>query len=575
MRFFYFLIVFISVGSIAFSQSAYNLSADFSFMDKGKYLIISNKIPEGYISENDVVFTFKDEQYKLQNPPTVLQYGTAYKLKKNNFTYTLYFSELPLLNIYSYKKIVTESDELVPGKIEMSDNEGFKYQSFIGIKVRGNSSRTFPKKSYQIRIWTDSASAESKEKAFWGMRKDDKWLLLAMWNENTRLNNMFSHNLWLNIHKLYYAEKEPDANSAVRMKYVEMFLDGVYKGVYAFSEGMDRKELKLKKKQDDGTIRGELYKGDQWGKGLVTFNMDKIPAYDNNKLFWDGYEMKYPDDLPVNWSMLSNFAYFVGKGSNAEFKSHIFEQFKKENAMDYFIFLNLLHAGDNTGKNIYLAKYKEGEPYFYAPWDLDGVLGYDWTGSQIGYSNDILYNNLYKRLMELNVDNYNKDISVRWFSLREAVLKKETLMDRLDSLSNFLTTSGVYKRENIAWPANKINPTEINYTKDWLNNRIDVLDTFFYYQKDAISIEEQEESLAKNIKIGITHNEFIVFFDKTIGYSRLEYQMNSFSGKWITSGSVNPAQNKIDVSFLPSGIYFLRFKDDLKGIYFTKKVVKY
>ena len=79
------------------------------------------------------------------------------------------------------------------------------------------------------------------------MRSDKTWLLLAMYNEKLRLNNKISHDLWLKLHKLYYADLEPDANSTIRTRYVEVVLNGQYQGVYLFTEDMDRKQLKLKK----------------------------------------------------------------------------------------------------------------------------------------------------------------------------------------------------------------------------------------------------------------------------------------------------------------------------------------
>jgi hypothetical protein len=37
--------------------------------------------------------------------------------------------------------------------------------------------------------------------------------------------------------------------------------------------------------------------------------------------------------------------------------------FNIDNAVDYFIFLNLLYASDNIGKNNYVAKYDTGQQW--------------------------------------------------------------------------------------------------------------------------------------------------------------------------------------------------------------------
>ena len=259
------------------SQNSYILHPSHTFEDRGKKLIISNLLPEFNQTSGDVYFQYQETSFKLQTISSELKYGIPYQLVSDHETFTLYFSELPLINAQSYQTIVTYSDDLVPGKFEISDTEGFYYSSFIGIKVRGATSRSYPKKSYQIRLWTDSASYETKDESFFQMRNDDKWLLLAMWNEQNRLNNVFCHDLWLRMHKLYYADSELKANSAIRLKYVEFFLDGNYQGVYAFSENMDRKQLKLKKTKE-GNIRGELYKGISWGQGLHRYLTDEQSA---------------------------------------------------------------------------------------------------------------------------------------------------------------------------------------------------------------------------------------------------------------------------------------------------------
>lgn len=554
------------------AQTVFSLSSNSTFLDQNKKLIIANYIPEDFVYDENIMLEIDNEQYNLLRPPALPEYGTPYKLKKDGEDFTLYFSPLPLLNIRSFEEIETYSDELVPGKFEMSDTTGFTYASYIGVKVRGASSRNYPKKSYQLRMWTDSASYETKDETFFNMRNDDKWLLLAMWNEKVRLNNPFSHDLWLRIHQLYYAEKEAKANSAIRTKYVEVFLDGNYNGVYAFSENMDRKQLALKKTKD-GAVRGELYKGKEWGHGLVIFNMEGVPPFDENDLFWDGQEMKYPKDIPADWSMLHDFAYFVDESSDNDFRDKIFQKFHRENAMDYFIFLNLVHANDNTGKNIFLAKYDAGEPYFYAPWDLDGTLGFDYNGDKWNDNYErILSNRFYDRLEALSPDNYLNDLSARWSSLRENVLDNEALKSRIDSLSNYLQTTGAYEREQLSWQEeSNLQPEDVDYIKEWIDNRINFLDQYFAdletYTPKPGQMDEQP------VSVFYSRGKFRVLFEKALGNSKLEYRLYTVFGQQIDSGEITQFHNEIDASRCSPGIYLIHFYDLNRGVRFSEKVV--
>jgi hypothetical protein len=84
-------------------------------------------------------------------------------------------------------------------------------------------------------------------------------VLDALYNEPLRVNAYVAHKLWLDLHTPYYTDREPEARAGADVRYVEVFEDGRYRGVYLQSEQVDRKQLKLKKTKD-GEVRGELYK---------------------------------------------------------------------------------------------------------------------------------------------------------------------------------------------------------------------------------------------------------------------------------------------------------------------------
>ena len=137
---------------------------------------------------------------------------------------------------------------------------------------------------------------------------------------------------------------------------------------------MDRKQLRLKK-EDDGEIRGELYKGILKDVGVL---FTGAPSFDNLEDTWKGYEYDYPDI--IDWTELHKTVSFVVGTDEEMFLESVSSVFDIDNLVNYFIFLNLTRAEDNTGKNIFLAKYDVNEPYFYVPWDLDGIFGMRWDG---------------------------------------------------------------------------------------------------------------------------------------------------------------------------------------------------
>ncbi|MBD2756926.1 CotH kinase family protein [Spirosoma validum] len=377
-------------------------------IDKNLRLILCNAIPDKIPVGTTSISI--GETYTLPNPITNIQVGKAYAVTRNDTTYQLYFTHLPIITINAINPL---SDQETSGSITIHDTVGTLFSSSIGIKTRGSYSSTFPKKSYHIQLWTDSTGRSTKDESLLGMRSDHTWLLLAMYNEKLRLNNKVSHELWLKMHKLYYADLEPDAHATIRTRYVEIFVNKAYQGVYLFAENMDRKELKLKKQTTAGT-GGELYKGTSWDAGTLFAGVPNLPA--KPTALWGGWELDYPDSSQTNWSALHNFTDFIVNASDSTFSQQVSAKIREDNFVDYFIFLNLLRAEDNQGKNLFLARYNETAPYFIAPWDLDGAWGYYWNGDQRNMTNDILSNNLFNRLLSTN-ESFKSQLAKRWFSL--------------------------------------------------------------------------------------------------------------------------------------------------------------
>ena len=462
-----------------FSQAVYSFG-EYS-IDNNLKLIICNRPPSAITSHAGSV-TF-DKIYYFDTAVTSLQIGIAYPVKSvtgDNNNYNLYFTKIPIVNIQVPSNINAETEE--SGFIHVSDTVGTAEQWDMGIKIRGASSAYFPKKSYRVQI--KNAAGDYKDLSFLGLREDKRWLLLAMWNETLRLNNTVSTELWAQIHKLYYAASEPDAQASVRMKYVEVFINNAYQGIYAFAEDMDRKQLKLKKQQGN-IIKGELYKGDSWGDANTFDELPDLPISDS--AYWGGWEVRYPDT--TRWTNLYNFTNFVINTTPANFASGIFQRIDRKSTMDYFIFLNLIRGFDNSGKNMFLARYNTNEPYFFAPWDLDATWGYYYNFSKDTATTGVLDNGLFRRLLNLNPYDYRNDLADRWFALRTNVLAIDSVKKYFISKYDFLKNNGVYERENKLWTAGSLptfEPSELTYFLNWSEARIHWLDNYFFRMKTIL-----------------------------------------------------------------------------------------
>lgn len=385
--------------------------------------------------------------------------------------YQLYFTDLPLISITTAGPIVDEPR--IHGHFSLAGSSGQTTTADLGIEYRGGSSQNWPKKSYRLEFWNDTTGDEELDQSLLGMRSDDDWNLLPLYNEPLRLRNVVCNRLWRTIHAPYYHFLEPDAVNGVRMAYAELFLNGAYQGTYAVSERIDRKQLKLKKY--NGSIRGQLYKGADWGAPTLT----SAPPYNNNLRTWHGFEYEYPQEV-TDWSGLHDFADFVVNEPEADFLAGYAGRFELDNAVDYFIFLNLLRATDNTGKNIFIAMYDTGTPYFYVPHDLDGTFGIAWDGTPDNVTTGLLLNGFYSRLMhDCRPDGFTDRLRQRWNALRTDIITHDNILGLFQQENGQLAASGAYQREMLAWPDYVYDASQLDYLSTWLTGRIAYLDGRF------------------------------------------------------------------------------------------------
>ena len=446
------------------------------FIDVQHHLVLTNLD----VSSVNLMWTdikshvFLDEPCAFSTPIIHAEVGIAYEvfIPSYNSVFALYFTELPILSISTPYEIVDEP--YVQAHFRMIETNQAIVSSFIGIQIRGGWTQTLPKKSMEIEFWTDSTGAETQDVSLLGLRTDDDWNLQAMYNEPLRIRSKTNNDLWRRIHTIHYQQSEPEAMNGIRMEYAELFLNDEYQGIYCIGEKMDRKQLKLK--NHNGSIRGELYKGVGWD-GATTFH--SLPPYSNHSSVWGGFEYKHPAE-ETDWAHLYDFVDFVKNAPNSQFYQEYDSRFEIDNLVDYFIFLNLLRATDNTGKNIYIAKYDTDDKYFYAPWDLDGTFGTVWNGTYDATTNDVLLNGFYSRLMhDCQAQGFRDKLKARWLELRSTHITHDSILSMFMSSHELLLNNGVYERESQKWPNFTYNSLDIDYISDWLSDRLEYLDGRF------------------------------------------------------------------------------------------------
>ena len=182
--------------------------------------------------------------------------------------------------------------------------------------------------------------------------------------------------------------------------------------------------------------------------------------------------------IKINWNPLKRLRLLVVNGSNSAFTSNIISIMNIDNLVDYYIFMNLVSASDNRGKNTFLIKKNNLAKFNIIPWDIDGSWGLSWYGTHIGYTS-ILSNNLYDRLMETNTNSFKTQLKQRWSYLRGDILSSAELGQLFNNNFSKINNSKIIDIENEKWGSNIDIYSEQQYLINWIENRVAFLDDYF------------------------------------------------------------------------------------------------
>lgn len=434
--------------------------------------------------------------------------GKTYPLvvKHNGTTVVSVPLQMTFLPIVEMNVASTNQEKYTRGSVRVTDPRTAGYDSVYvaGFRIRGASAANYAKKSYAVKLY--DANGQSKEVAFLGKRSDNNWILDAMAVDKACMRNRLSTDLWKDIHtQPYYAQFEKKKiRPYTRGEFVEVFLNGEYHGLYCMTEKIDRKQLRLKKSSGD-TIHSSLYKAEQWGYEVL-FGHElgdptmpgKAPAYyDNQSDKWTHqWELKYPDVTKgekIDWGPLYNAVNFCATSTDAEFENGIASYLDLPVLRDYYLFLDLLFAYDNDGKNMFYVQYDMQNPYAQeltiVPWDLDATWGRSWDGTnenqkdatadwsvvRRGYTAGVTY---YNRLEKSTYYNWHRMLADRYAELRlSKKIDADSLEARVVAYAKLFSDSHADEREETLWRYYHSGiQQDADYMKRWIRTRVTALD---------------------------------------------------------------------------------------------------
>jgi hypothetical protein len=390
-------------------------------------------------------------------------------------TFKLKFTLLPVVKVtHRYVKIPDEP-KIISTFCLVSPRERQSVYRYAEIEVRGGSTRDHPKKSYGFKLVDDENLKKEVPLSLLGMPAASDWILNSGYIDKSNVRNKISFDIWGKIQEASGKAGNAVMPSSVQGQYVELFINETYQGLYCLSETIDEKKLGLTGNGTSG--QAFLYKSEYWSDA-TTF--DGVPDTARCEGRWAEWEQKYPDpEIYSCWKPLYDFVDFVVSSGDEVFSNSITSQFEIDQAVDFYILINLIKGDDNAGKNLFLAKKHENAPFVIVPWDLDVSWGRNWQGHEKQPYGVVCYS-LFERLIETNAGNFNGRMKTQWKNLRVEVLTPETIQEMFSNQIALLIESGAAKREKETWLGSLPDiEAERLYIENFITKRIEFLDNYF------------------------------------------------------------------------------------------------
>ena len=412
---------------------------------------------------------------------------------------------LMTFNIDTYEKEILDEPKIL-SELIISLDSNIIHKGYIGIEKRGSSSQYFyEKKQYGVETW-DQQGADI-DVSLGGLPKEEDWIFYGPYGDKSLIRNNLIYSLSNNM-----------GQYASRSKFMEVIINGDYKGVYSLFEKIkvDKHRVNISKTQSssgDGT--GYIIKIDKLtGEAVDTYN-DQISFLSNYDSSGDSlndnslskihflYHYPKPDEISFDQkSFIQNIIHQFEDALNKDNFQDPFNGYRRfidvDSFVDFFILNELSNNVDAYRLSTFIHKDISGKLKMGPIWDFNLAFGNanycngDAVDKWMFKFNDYCQGDLWKvpfwwkRLLE--DDFFKEKIVDRWFSLRENTLSNDSIFQLIAELVEKLKSSGSVDRnfqrwqilDKWIWPNAYVGANydeEIDYLSTWLLNRLQWIDS--------------------------------------------------------------------------------------------------
>ncbi|MBO6576508.1 MAG: CotH kinase family protein [Rhodothermales bacterium] len=410
------------------------------------------------------------------------------------------WSNLPIIEIEVSGDIPDEPK--VPGRIRIVDGgagaenrrtDPAAYDGPMAIELRGSSSRVlFPKKSFAIELKDENGS--DTDASLLGLPPEEDWVLHGPYSDRTYMRNVLAMEL-----------SRAMGQYASRTRFVEVFLNNAYHGLYVLMERIKRDSARV----DVSRLRPEEVLEPEVSGGYI-IKVDKLDGAGN-----DGWTSAVPPRIGSADRVV--FQYHYPKGADlvdvqkawiqqwmTRFEEEMAsrperwqEYLEPSAAVDYLLLNELTHNVDSYRLSTFMHKDRDDddEPRLrLGPvWDFnlafgnadyyDGRITRDWRVQYRLPDGDFQPPAFFRRVFRQ--DSFQDLARTRWAELRNSFLHTDSLLARIDGHAE--TIRAAYERDRLRWGqfGRYIWPNvfvgqdlddEVAYLKSWLLARLAWMD---------------------------------------------------------------------------------------------------
>ena len=392
----------------------------------------------------------------------------------------------------------------VDAQMIISVNDVIDYDGAIGIEIRGSSSQGFPKKQFGFE--TRDATNEDLNVSLLGFPEEEDWILYAPYSDKSLMRNVLMYDLSREIGRY-----------ASRAKFVEVTINEAYNGVYVLLEKLKRdnnridiNKLKADENSGDNLTGGYILKLDKAGGAdeMLYTTYNSIPSAHDPMNAANGQKINFLYDTPDEEDITSEQRVYISNYM-ASFESALAGDnftdpttgyatyIDTQSFIEFFLLNELSNNADGYRLSTWLTKDKNEKLKMGPIWDFNLAFGNaDYCN---GSATDVwtykfnercsgdfwLIPFWWERLMEDPA--FVSELKSRWSELRSGAFSNTAILQKIDTYTETLTSSGGIQDNfdrwpvlgEYVWPNNFVGNTyseERNYLINWINDRVGWMD---------------------------------------------------------------------------------------------------